>query len=66
MNYTPIPSIEEIQNIALQLPIDELIKLQAAIEEKIEKLAMMKLAETCFYEWDNPESDIYHDKVQSI
>ncbi|MFH7025755.1 MAG: hypothetical protein ACHBN1_10190 [Heteroscytonema crispum UTEX LB 1556] len=55
------PSVEEIKNIVLQLPIKELMKLVAAIEEKLETVAIMKLTETGFQEWKQPEEDIYNE-----
>lgn len=59
MTSTSISNTEEIKKIVLQLPIEELIKLQAAIDEKIATFAMMQLAETGFAEWDDPEEDIF-------
>ncbi|QSJ16702.1 hypothetical protein JYQ62_34325 [Nostoc sp. UHCC 0702] len=42
-----------------QLLVEELIKLMAEIEERLETVTMMQLAETGFKEWDDPEEDIY-------
>ncbi|MFQ4141205.1 hypothetical protein [Chlorogloeopsis sp. ULAP02] len=61
MASTPTPSVEKIKNMILQLPIEELMRLMAAIEEKLETVAMMKLAEIGFQEWNEPEEDIYND-----
>ncbi len=54
---------EQIKAIVLQLPSEELVKLMKAIEEKLEATAMMKLAETGFQEWNDPEEDIYNDYI---
>jgi len=56
-------SVEEIKTMVLQLPVEELMKLIAAIEEKLETVTMMQLAETGFQEWNDPEEDIYNDKT---
>ncbi|MDZ8235838.1 MAG: hypothetical protein RMZ69_01445 [Nostoc sp. ChiQUE01a] len=55
------PSIEEIKAVIFQLPIEELIKLIAEIEERLETVTMMQVAETGFKEWNDPEEDIYND-----
>ena len=44
-------SIEEIKSLILQLPAQELLTLVDAIEERVETIAMMQLAETGFREW---------------
>ncbi len=43
----------------LQLPVRELAALMAEIEERLETVTMMELAETGFQEWNDPEEDIY-------
>ena len=48
-------SVEEIKNMILQLPVEELMKLIDSIEERLENLTMMQLAETGFQEWNDPE-----------
>ncbi len=52
-------NVENIKNLVLQLPPEELIALIAAIEEKLETVSIMQLAETGFQEWNDPEEDIY-------
>ena len=54
-------SVEEIKNMILQLPVEELMKLIDSIEERLETVTMMQLAETGFQEWNDPEEDIYND-----
>ncbi|MFQ4141213.1 hypothetical protein [Chlorogloeopsis sp. ULAP02] len=66
MASTPTPSVEEIKNMIFQLPIEELMRLIVAIEEKLETVAIMQLAETGFQEWNEPEEDIYNDEASSI
>lgn len=51
--------IEEIKALILQLPPQELLALVDAIEERVETVAMMQLAETGFAEWDEAGEDIY-------
>lgn len=54
---------EEIKEMILQLPVAEIIALMADIEERVENLTMMQLAETGFAEWNDPEEDIYNDEA---
>jgi hypothetical protein len=49
---------EDIKTLLFQLPISELIKLIAEVEEKLDTTIMMQLAETSFDEWNEPEEDI--------
>lgn len=56
-------SVEEIRNMILQLPVEELMKLIDSIEERLETVTMMQLAETGFQEWNDPEEDIYNDET---
>jgi hypothetical protein len=60
---TVTPSIEEIKTIVLQLPVEELMELMKAIEERLETVRIMQLAETGFQEWNDPEEDIYNEKT---
>lgn len=52
-------SVEEIKALILQLPAQELLALADAIEERVETVAMMQLAETGFVEWNEEGEDIY-------
>ncbi|MGD1921639.1 MAG: hypothetical protein ACFCAD_23750 [Pleurocapsa sp.] len=54
-----MPTLEEIKQMIFQLPIQEQITLIGDLEEKIETLSMMQLAETAFIEWNDEEEDIY-------
>lgn len=56
---TETPRIEEIKALIFELRLEELIKLMSEIEERLETMIMMQLAETGFQEWNNPEEDIY-------
>ena len=56
-------SVEEIKNMILQLPVEEQMKLIDSIEERLETVTMMQLAETGFQEWNDPEEDIYNDET---
>ena len=57
---TPTLTLEEIKTLIFKLPIQEQITLMEDLEERLENLAMMKLAETGFSEWNYPEEDIYN------
>jgi len=52
-------SVEDIKAIIFQLPLQEFMMLADAIEERIETVAMMQLAETGFREWNEEGEDIY-------
>ena len=54
---------EEIKEMIFQLPVEQIIALMADIEERVENLTMMQLAETGFQEWNDPEEDIYNDET---
>lgn len=54
---------EEIKEMILQLPVAEIIALMADIEQRVENLTMMQLAETGLQEWNDPEEDIYNDEA---
>ena len=56
--FKTMPTLEEIKQMIFQLPIQEQITLMEDLEEKLETLSMMQLAETGFTEW-NEEEDIY-------
>ncbi|NEU75686.1 hypothetical protein PI95_024775 [Hassallia byssoidea VB512170] len=56
-------NIEEIKAMIFQLPVEELVALMAEIEERLETVTMMQLAETGFNEWNDPEEDIYNDET---
>ncbi len=54
------PTVEEIKEMILRLPRQELVVLIKDIEERLETLDLMQLAETGFPEWNDPEEDIYN------
>lgn len=54
---------EEIKEMIFQLPVEQIVALMADIEERVENLTMMQLAETGFHEWNDPEEDIYNDEA---
>lgn len=56
-------NVEEIKNLAFQLPTSEFLSLVDNLEEKAESIVMMQLAESGFSEWDEPGEDIYEDKA---
>lgn len=57
------PSVEEIKALIFQLSLKEQEKLLSELEEQIQSMAMMQLAETGFEEWNDPEEDIYKLEV---
>jgi hypothetical protein len=59
-------NVENVKSLVLQLPPEELIALIAAIEEKLETVSIMQLAETGFQEWNDPEEDIYNDETETL
>jgi alpha-D-ribose 1-methylphosphonate 5-phosphate C-P lyase len=54
-----MPTLEEIKQMIFQLPIQEQITLMEDLEEKLETLQMMQLAETGLIEWNDEEENIY-------
>ena len=56
-------SAEEIKNLVLQLPTQEFLALVDAMEERAETIAMMRLSETGFKEWNEEGEDIYDAKA---
>ena len=54
-----MPTLEEIKQMIFQLPIQEQVTLMEDLEEKLETLQMMQLAETGFIEWNDEEENIY-------
>jgi hypothetical protein len=69
MEVRPMPRIivdlstEEIKNMVFQLPAQEFLVLVDAIEERAEAIAMMRLSETGFQEWNEDGEDIYDAKA---
>ena len=53
-------TLEEIKTLVYQLPLSEQISLLEDLEDKLETHTLMKLAETGFPEWNDPEEDIYN------
>ncbi|MFN4218194.1 MAG: hypothetical protein ACK4HB_02785 [Candidatus Bipolaricaulia bacterium] len=51
--------VEELKALILQLPAPKLLELVDMLEERVETLTMMQLAETGFREWHEPEEDLY-------
>lgn len=57
---------EEIKSIILQFPVGEINELIAEISKALEIREFMKLAETGFTEWNDPEGDIYSTSDKNI
>ncbi|MFM5998316.1 MAG: hypothetical protein ACKPCI_13640 [Dolichospermum sp.] len=55
---------EEIKAMILQFPVEEINELIAEIRKSLEIREFMKLAETGFTEWNDPEEDIYNDETE--
>lgn len=53
--------LAEIKEMIFQLPPEEINQLIREINETISAKDFMKLAETGFQEWNDPEEDIYND-----
>jgi hypothetical protein len=56
------PKVEEIKAMIFQLSAQELVALMVDIEQRVETVTMMQLAETGFQEWNDPQEDIYDIK----
>lgn len=56
------PKVEEIKAMIFQLSAPELVALIVDIEQRVETVTMMQLAETGFQEWNDPQEDIYDVK----
>lgn len=54
--------LAEIKKMIFELPTTEINQLLKEINEDIITKDFMKLAETGFSEWDDPEEDIYDDE----
>ena len=52
-------SVEDIKAMISQLPVPEFMVLVDALQERAETIAMMRLAETGFPEWNEEGEDIY-------
>ena len=52
-------SVEKVKALILQLPAQDLLTLVDAIEERVETVAMMQLADTGFEEWNKEGEDVY-------
>jgi alpha-D-ribose 1-methylphosphonate 5-phosphate C-P lyase len=52
-------TFEEVKILVYQLPLSEQIRLIEDLEEQLESSKLMKLAESGFQEWHDPEEDIY-------
>jgi hypothetical protein len=53
------PTIEQVKQLAFQLSPLDLIALLHDIQERLYTHEMMRLAESGFQEWHDPEEDIY-------
>ena len=52
-------STEELRALILQLPPEDLLTIADEVEDRAETIAMMKLSESAFEEWNEPGEDIY-------
>ncbi|MGG6267847.1 hypothetical protein ACQ4M3_14655 [Leptolyngbya sp. AN03gr2] len=53
------PTLDEIRAMIAQIPPQDLITLVEEIEARLQTTDMMRLAETGFQDWNDPEEDIY-------
>lgn len=72
ITYADLKRFEELEavlprkaylNMISLLPVEEIIALLAQLEERVETVKMMQLAETGFEEWKDLEEDIYNDEA---
>jgi ABC-type lipopolysaccharide export system ATPase subunit len=54
------PNVEEIKQLVFQLSPRDLLLLMTDIQEQLQTLDMMAIAESGFQEWNDPEEDIYN------
>ena len=52
---------QRLKEILFELPTAEFLSLAAAVEQRAETIAMMRLAETGFREWEEEGEDIYDE-----
>jgi len=52
-------STEELKALILQLPPEDLLTIADEVEDRAETIAMMKLSEASFEEWNEPGEEIY-------
>ena len=52
-------STEELKALFLQLPPEDLLTIADEVEDRAETIAMMKLSESAFEEWNEPGENIY-------
>ena len=57
--------IQKIKESLLQLTTVEVLEIDKVIPERLETESMMKLAESAFEEWEDPEEDIYNKRQRS-
>ncbi len=57
--------LAEIKELIFQLPPEEINQLIREINETISTKDFMKLAETGFQEWNDPEEDIYSNDTEN-
>lgn len=52
--------VGQLKALILQLPAPKFLELMEMLEERVETLSMMQLAETGFREWHEEEEDRYN------
>ena len=52
-------STEELKALILQLPPEDLLTIADEVEDRAETIAMMKLSESAFEEWNEPGENSY-------
>ena len=52
-------STEELKALILQLPPEDLLTIADEVEDRAETIAMMRLSEAVFEEWNEPGEDLY-------
>jgi hypothetical protein len=53
------PSIDEIKQLVFQLLPQDLLTLFTDIQERLQTVEMMQIAESGFQEWNDPDEDLY-------
>ena len=58
-------SLREIQKLVFQLPPRAFLDLAVSVEERAETLALMRLAESGFADWNAKEESLYDARPAS-
>jgi hypothetical protein len=61
LSQLPEPMLQEVDHFIDSLLLQQNLQDNNPVADKMETLTLMKLAETGFSEWYDPEEDIYNE-----